>query len=121
MTKINQKSVHNTEKSHLFGKIVLIWTIFLFILLLCGCAKTASETAADAALHQVDAVEQQIKKECPTAKIDKDMDALRSSIKSQLATCESELARVEADKVKWEVAFFATLIIMAAWFARKII
>ena len=66
---------------------------FIIILLLAGCAKTASQSATEVALNQVDAVEQAIKKECPQAKIDKDMDALRSSINSQLSTCELEQAR----------------------------
>lgn len=93
----------------------------LIILLLSGCAKTASETAADAALIQVGVVEQAIKKECPQAKIDKDMDALRATITSQLRTCEAEQARIQADKVKWEFAFFALLVIMAVWFGKKFI
>lgn len=92
-----------------------------FILLLCGCAKTATETAADAALQQVAAVEQQIKKECPTAQIDKSMDALRSSINSQLATCELQRAKVESDKEKWRVAFFSLLLVIGVWFGRKFI
>lgn len=91
----------------------------VFLVLLSGCAKTATETAADAALQQVDAVEHQIKKECPQAQIDKDMNALRASIKSQLSTCELQRAKIESDKVKWEVAFFSLLIIMAVWFAGK--
>lgn len=95
--------------------------IILCILSLCACAKTATETAADAALSQVDAVEHQIKKECPQAQIDKDMDALRASIKSQLSTCELQRAKIESDKVKWEVAFFSLLIIMAVWFAGKFV
>ena len=93
----------------------------LIALLLSGCAKTASESAADAALIQVDAVEQSIKKQCPQAKIDKDMNALRADIKSQLRTCEAEQARIHADKVKWETAFFAMLAIVAVWFAGKFI
>lgn len=91
----------------------------LILLLLTGCAKTASETAADAALSQVDAVEAQIKKECPATKIDKDMNALRASIKSQLATCEGELARVEGDKVKWQVAFWAVILMIAVHLYRS--
>lgn len=91
----------------------------LIILLLAGCTKTASESAAEAALSQVDAVEQSIKKECPQAKIDKDMDALRANIKSQLRTCESEQARIQSDKNKWQIAFFALLLFVGLYSAKK--
>lgn len=91
----------------------------LIILFLFGCAKTASESATDAALIQVDAVEHSIKKQCPQAKIDKDMDALRADIKSQLRTCEAEQARIQADKVKWQTAFFAMLVVIGVYFGSK--
>lgn len=92
---------------------------FVIILLLTGCAKTASQSATEVALNQVDAVEQAIKKECPQAKIDKDMDALRSSINSQLSTCEAEQARIESDKVRWQFAFWALAIVVMAFFLQK--
>lgn len=67
------------------------FTILLTVtLLLTGCAKSASETATETSLSQVNAIEQQIKKECPAVKIDEQMNALRDSIKTQLATCETE-------------------------------
>lgn len=93
---------------------------FIIILLLTGCAKTASQSATEVALNQVDAVEQTIKKECPQAKIDKDMDALRSSINSQLSTCEVEQARIQSDKIKWQVAFWGLAIVMLVFFLKKL-
>lgn len=93
----------------------------LIVLLLAGCAKTASESATEAALAQVDAVEHAIKKECPQAKIDKDMDALRSGINSQLSTCELEQAKIQSDKIKWQTAFWALFIVMAVFFSKKVI
>jgi hypothetical protein len=92
---------------------------FIIILLLAGCAKTASQSATEVALNQVDAVEQTIKKECPQAKIDKDMDALRSSINSQLSTCEVEQARIQSDKIKWQLAFWCLAIVMLVFFLKK--
>ena len=114
-----KKTPYLRSKQRHLSKFVLIWTVFLFILMLCGCAKTAPEAAADAALSQVGAVEQQIKKECPQAKIDKDMDALRATIKSQLSSCEAQIAKVEADKAKWQIACFAMLVLIGAWFVKK--
>lgn len=69
--------------------------LLIIIVLLTGCAKNASETAAETSLHQVSAIEQQIKKECPTAKIDESIKALKSSINTQLAVCESQKATLE--------------------------
>ena len=65
-----------------------------YMLMLYGCAKSASETATEAALHQTQAVYQQVKKECPTAKIDESIAALQATIKSQLAACESEKGKL---------------------------
>ena len=67
------------------------FTILLILTgLLSGCVKNASETATETSLNQVNVIEQQIKKECPTAKFDEQMNALRDSIKNQLAVCETE-------------------------------
>lgn len=69
--------------------------IILIALLLTACVQNASETAAETSLHQVSAIEQQIKKECPTAKIDEPIKALKSSINTQLAVCESQKATLK--------------------------
>lgn len=79
--------------------VKFIITIFLGLLLvglfLTGCVQNASETATETSLHQVSVIEQQIKKECPTAKIDESIKALKSSINTQLAVCESQKATLE--------------------------
>ena len=70
----------------------LHFTILLILAVLqSGCVKSPVDTATDASLGQVDALQQQIKKDCPTVNYDKQMDALRDSIKTQLATCEAKL------------------------------
>ena len=72
------------------------FTILLIVaLLLNGCAKSPVESATDASLGQVDALEQQIKKDCPTVNYDKKLDALRASIKTQLSTCESQMGQLK--------------------------
>lgn len=72
----------------LFGFRLVVFT--LLSLILTGCAKTASETATDAALAQTEAITQIIKKECPTAQINEPMASLKTMIKTQLSTCEVE-------------------------------
>ena len=69
--------------------------VLLILLLLTGCVKNASESATEASLHQVSIIEQQIKKECPAAKFDDQMNALRDSIKNQLAICEAQKGALE--------------------------
>lgn len=82
--------------------------------LLSGCAKTAPESATDAALIQVGAVEQAIKKECPQAKIDEDMNALRATIKNQLASCKSQNAELKAkNHTLWAVLMGLIAVIIA--------
>ena len=105
---------------------IIGWIVLLVVVLaiLGGCAKTATETATDALLTEIGAVEQQIKKECPQAKIDKEMDALRASAQSQLKTCEAQIATVEAQRNTWVVVSGGLVLIMLAYFlgkARKIV
>ena len=66
----------------------------LVLLVLLGCAKSAPQSATEAALQQTHAIHQQIKKECPTAQIDEPIKALTSMINNQLASCESETGRL---------------------------
>lgn len=70
-------------------------SILLVALFVCGCAKNAAQTAAETSLSQVNALEQQIKKECPAGNFDKSLDALRSSINTQLQTCEAQKATLQ--------------------------
>lgn len=69
--------------------------LLILLPVLTACVQNASETAAETSLHQVSVIEQQIKKECPTAKIDEPIRALKSSINTQLAVCESQKATLE--------------------------
>lgn len=107
------------EEKHL-GLFIVLWVILCFVVLsLCGCAKTAPETATEALLTQIGAVEQQIKKECPQAKIDKDIDALRASAQSQLKTCEAQIAKVESQRNTWVVVSGGLVLIMLSYFFGK--
>ena len=114
-----KKTPYLRSKQRHLSKFVLIWTILLFILMLCGCAKSAPETATDAVMAEIGAVEQQIKKECPQAKIDKQMDALRASAQSQLKTCEARIETVEAQRNTWVVVSSGLLLVMVAYFLGK--
>lgn len=68
--------------------------LLIFATILNSCAKSASETATEAALAQTGAIYQTIKKECPAAKIDEQIAALKATIQNQLASCEAEKGKL---------------------------
>lgn len=93
----------------------------LIALALIGCAKTASETATEAALHQTSVIQQQIKKECPAAKIDDQITALKATIQNQLASCEAEKGQLR-EKNNTLLAILIGLlsvIVVVKWFKIK--
>lgn len=93
--------------------------LLIFTLLLSGCAKTPQEIATDAVLGQVGAVEQAIKKECPEAKISEQINALRATVQSQLATCESQISVERSEKRTWQVIAGGLLLAIVAYFLGK--
>lgn len=99
------------------------YAILLFVLfctlLMCGCAKTPQEIATDAVLGQVGAVEQAIKKECPQAKIDEQINALRDTVQSQLATCESQISVERSEKRTWQVVAGGLLLAIVGYILGK--
>lgn len=109
--KHNDKILKGAKMKNIFYKIVIL------AFLLNGCAKDAMETATESSLNQVSAIEAQIKKECPQAKIDKEMDALRASINTQLAICESQKATLqERNNTLWVILFgILVVFIVAKW------
>lgn len=91
----------------------------LILLLLSGCAKSAPETATEAVLAQIDVVEQKVKQECPQAQIDKETDALRATVHSQLKTCEQRIDTVEAERNTWVVVAVGLIIVILAYWLGK--
>ena len=86
-------------------------TIILAIII-AGCAKTAPELATEAALNQVSAVEAKIKKECPQAQIAGEIMVLRSTIKTQMAACEST---VQTYKERNNTLWLAIIAMIGLW------
>lgn len=94
--------------------------IFLMIICLSGCAgKSPIENITDSALQQLNAIEHSIKPECKSASTDKQMEALRSTIKSQLSTCETKIEQITADKIRWQTISVILIIIIAVYIGRK--
>ena len=100
--------VHNARK---------VWTMryLLIVLLLCGCAKTATQTITETAQQQLNAIEQSITPECRTTATTIQINALRSTINSQLSTCELAQSKLKSDITKWQViaiALFGALLLL---------
>ena len=93
----------------------------LMFLLLCGCAKTASQTITESALQQVNNIEQAITAECKTTAVTSQINTLRDTIKSQLSACELEKQKITADKIRWETTAVLLMIIIAVYFGSKIL
>ena len=86
-------------------------------IILAGCATSAPETATQAALQQANAIEDRINKECPRAEIATDMMALRATIKTQLAACETVVQTYkERNNTLWlAIIAMITLWLFANW------
>ena len=86
-------------------------------MILAACTTSAPETATQAALQQANAIEDRINKECPQAEITLDMMALRSTIKTQLASCESVIQTYkERNNTLWVIIIaMITLWLFANW------
>lgn len=93
----------------------------LVMLLLFGCAKTPMQNITDSAQQQLNALEQSIKPECKSASTTEQINALRGTINSQLSTCESEMKRITADKIKWETIAIMLMIIIGVYVGRKFV
>lgn len=86
--------------------------LLLLSVLLYGCAKTPTETATETALQQANAIEAKVAKECPQISTDKDFLALKGTIKTQLATCESY---TETLKAKNNTLWLAIIAMIGLW------
>lgn len=108
------------SKRHKVWKIIFWLSIIAtLVLLLSGCAKTATETVADAAMQQANTLEELIKKECPMVDIAKKIQPLKTTIKAQLATCESEKEALRSDARLWKVVAFSLFCFMMLYIVFK--
>lgn len=117
-----KKTPYLESKQHKISKIVLAVVITLLILCLFGCTKTtpASETIANSAQESINALEQTIKPECKTKAIESQITAAKTAIQATLSACDSEKEIITQEKLRWKWAFLATVIIIAAYIAKKV-
>lgn len=113
-------SGENTKKSHLFGVFGKICAIFLFILL-AGCAKnTPTQNATQTLNNQIVALENSLTTDCKTDAVNTQITAIKAQISTIQSVCETEKAQITSEKIKWQWATFALLVIIAAYVGKTI-
>ena len=117
-----KKTPYIESKQHKISKIVLAVVITLLILCLFGCTKTtpASETIANSAQESLNAVDNTLTPECKTKAIESQITAAKTAIQATLSACDSEKEIITQEKLRWKWAFFATVIMIAAYIAKKV-
>ncbi len=90
--------------------------------LLCACsAKTPTQTATDAAIQAIDALEQSIAPECKTASVDKQITALRTQVENTVTYCETEKQVLQLEKDRLLLVLFFMTVVIGVYITRKII
>lgn len=99
-----------------------IITIALIGCLLCACSsKTPTQTATDAAIQAIDALEQSITPECKTASVDKQITALRTQVENTVTYCEQEKRVLELEKDRLLLVLFIMTAVVGTYITRRII
>ena len=94
---------------------------FLLLFILCSCGmKSATDRVVDSAITTLDALEHSVPVECKTKAINEQFLAVKANIESIKATCDAEKKIIEQSNIKWKVAFFSLIIIIAVWVLRKV-
>lgn len=89
--------------------------------LLCACsAKTPTQTATDAAIQAIDALEQSITPECKTASVDKQITALRTQVENTAIYCEQEKQVLELEKDRLLMVLFMMVTVIGVYIIKKI-
>lgn len=95
--------------------------IFLVFLLLCGCARDEPiQNATKTLNNQITALENSLPDTCKTESVNAQINAIKTQIATIQSVCDTEKAKITAEKVRWQWAFFALLLIIAAYVGKKI-
>lgn len=105
------------------SKWVLIGTILLLVLCLCGCvAKVpSSEHIANSATESLNAISNTLTPECKTKAIESEINAAKSAIKATVSACESEKNVITQGKLRWKWSFIGLALVVLAYIARKVV
>ena len=103
-------------------KIILYVILALLVLSLVACSSTppVSETIADNAVNTVVAVEKSLSAECKTEAVTTQLTVVKSEIRSITSACQAEKDVITQEKLRWKWSFWALVLVIAAYIARKI-
>lgn len=92
-----------------------------FVLCACVNEPPASQVIADSAIMSVTALEKQLPEQCSTDGIKAQISAIKTQISAITNAATTEKAQINAEKLRWQWAFFALLAAVAAYAVRKIL
>lgn len=103
-------------------KIILYLLLALLVFSLVACSSTpqVSETIADNAVNTVVAVEKSLSAECKTEAVTTQLTVVKSEIRSITSACQAEKDVITQEKLRWKWSFWALVLVIAAYVARKI-
>lgn len=95
---------------------------FCMCVLACaGCAgKSATDSISESVAQQIVALKESLPVECQTKAIYSQIDAIESNKDSIVQSCKADIAKVEAQRDKWMVAFFAIVAILGVLTIKKL-
>lgn len=108
-------------KPYIYLRDMLKISLFLIVLLGCaGCAsKSATDSISESVTQQIVALKESLPVECQTKAIYSQIDAIESSKDSIVQSCKADIAKVEAQRDKWIVAFFAIVLVLCGFAVKK--
>ena len=110
-------------KTNWFDNAVAIILLIIVGLLIVGCAKQqpASETIANSAQESLNAISATLPKDCKSDPVTAQINAAKTAINATVTACNNEKDIIKADKRKYQLLFFALLIMVLANTARKVL
>lgn len=93
---------------------------FVLLLLLSGCALSATDTAVKSTQDSLTVLEKSLTVDCKSELVNASLRSIKSQIDTIQTTCQAELSEVRAEKRLWQVLFGATAILILAYIGRKL-
>lgn len=103
-----------------FQRYVKNIAFFICILACAGCAsKSATDSISESVTQQIVALKESLPPECQTKAIYSQISAIESGKDSMVQSCKADIAKVEAQRDKWMVAFFAIVAVLCGFAVKK--
>lgn len=108
-------------KAYMYFRDMLKISLFLIIFLCAGCAqKSATDSILESVEQQIVALEKSLPAECKTEAVKADMAAIKSGHAAIKESCHADVKKIEAERDKWAMAFFAVAFVLGWLFVKKV-